>query len=64
MLTARCRENQGIHVLELDLTFERSDEEVDADRAHQRLGEGVVDQPFAVGEHTLRGHHRRGGTSR
>ena len=35
----------GIHVLEVDLAVERPDEEVEADRAHQRLGERVVDQP-------------------
>ena len=50
----------GIEILQLNLTVERLGEEVQADRANEWLGERVVDQPLAVGEHTLCGHHRGG----
>ncbi len=57
---ARSQAEPGIHVLEVDLAVERPNEEVEADRAHQRLGERIVDQPLAIGQHALRGDHGGG----
>jgi hypothetical protein len=48
-----------VDVVEVDLTVERPDEEVETDRAYQRLGVRIVDQSLAVAQHPLSGHHRR-----
>ncbi len=49
-----------VDAVQFDLTVKRLGEEVEADRAHQRLGERIVDQPLPVGQHALRGDHRGG----
>jgi len=50
----------GVHVVEHDLTVECLNEEVEAYRAHQRFGVGVVDESLTVAQHPLRGDHRCG----